>query len=51
MKPTHIAGIIAYGVAFESKFSLHIRERKSTEFDAMFEDVEYLERNMKEEYN
>lgn len=39
--------MVAYAAAFESEFDLHLIERKSVDLDAMFNDDEYLESNMR----
>lgn len=39
--------MVAYAVTIESEFSLHLRERKSADLDAMFNDVEDQESNMR----
>ena len=47
VKPYQIADLVVYASSFESDFSLHLRERKLTDLDSMFSDIEYLESNMR----
>jgi hypothetical protein len=39
--------MVAYAVAFEAGFALHLRERKSVDLDDVFNDAKDLESNMK----
>ena len=39
--------MVTYADAFEVSFALHLAERKSADLDAMFNDAEDMESNMR----
>lgn len=47
VKPSEPIAMVAYAAAFEAHFALCLRERKSIDLDALFNDVEDMESNTK----
>ena len=48
IKPSQTVAMPAYSLSFETKFYLHLQERKSADLETFFNDVEDLEGNMKQ---
>lgn len=42
-----LAAMVAYAASFEVEFALHLRERRSHDLEALFNDAEDLESNMR----